>query len=371
MIGYERTALSEPIRTELPNPATLSPTITTYYFEREFEFSGDPNDTDTQLALRHLIDDGAVFYLNGEEVLRFNLPNGPLDSSTIASPSVNNATLSDIVPLPTQHLRSGTNRLAVEVHQASVASNDVVFGVELSLRKLLTPGIPGQPFRESDEEWIELYNRSPHRTIDLSVGNWAMPYDSASRRGPRSARSSIASWPPTRPISSTQHPELAGQVIGEFRGQLSNRDETIRLLDAQGNPADEVHYYDDGRWDHAADGGGSSLELVDPFADNAQPEAWSASIESDDSLWQTITYRDIVRPDGFTNGITSRYHELILGMLDAGVVLIDDISVIEDPDRAAIERIQNGQFETDALNQPPQHWRIRRKSRGGRRRRPG
>jgi hypothetical protein len=44
---------------------------------------------------------------------------------------------------------------------------------------------------------------------------------------------------------------------------------------------------------------------------------------------------------------------LILGLLDAGEVLLDDVSVIEDPAGAAIERMQNGAFENDAA-----HWRF-------------
>ncbi len=358
LIGYERSELPEPMRTELPNPVTIFPPITTYYFEHDFEYTGNPADQEAELAIRHLIDDGAVFYLNGHEILRFNLPAGPIDSGTTATPSVNNAEFSDAIPLGKEYLRQGTNRLSVEVHQASVASNDIAFGVELLTRKIVDPGIPAQPFEDSNEEWIELYNRSPVRAVDLS--GWrlddAVAFDFAP--GTQLAPQQYGLIVADAASFNETYPQLAAMVVGEFRGSLSNRDETLRLLDASGNPADEVHYFDEGRWSYAADGGGASLELVDAFADNGQPEAWSASHEADNSQWQTITYRDIVRPDGFTNNITTRYHELILGMLDAGIVLIDDVSVIEDPDRTAIQRVQNGQFESDSLQQQPAHWRI-------------
>ena len=81
------------------------------------------------------------------------------------------------------------------------------------------------------------------------------------------------------------------RVLGPFEGQLSNSGERLVLADADGNPADTVEYTDSGRWPESADGGGSSLELQDPEADNASPEAWAASDESQRSDWVLHTYR--------------------------------------------------------------------------------
>ena len=44
------------------------------------------------------------------------------------------------------------------------------------------------------------------------------------------------------------------------------------------------------------------------------------------------------------------YNEFLLGLLDAGVVMIDDVSVVENPDTdEARELIQNGTFESDEI----------------------
>ena len=51
-------------------------------------------------------------------------------------------------------------------------------------------------------------------------------------------------------------------------------------------------------------------------------------------------------------------NELVLGLLDAGVVLIDDVSVIEDPSGSPRELIQNGGFEGDALGGGADKWRL-------------
>src|SRR5207244_2170147 len=66
-----RTAHSTPPRNTQINPLPL---VT--YFRAALTFQANPPAT--SLKLRALIDDGAVFYLNGAEVLRLNMPGGPL-----------------------------------------------------------------------------------------------------------------------------------------------------------------------------------------------------------------------------------------------------------------------------------------------------
>merc|ERR1712224_1000479 len=58
------------------------------------------------------------------------------------------------------------------------------------------------------------------------------------------------------------------QVIGNFRNNLANEGELLRLEDQNGNLADEVNYKVGGDWPHWTNGDGSSLELIHPFADN-------------------------------------------------------------------------------------------------------
>ena len=62
-----------------------------YYFETEFNYN-DP-ETVTEMVIRHYIDDGAVFYLNGVEIGRYNMDPGPFTATTPANPGVGNATL--------------------------------------------------------------------------------------------------------------------------------------------------------------------------------------------------------------------------------------------------------------------------------------
>lgn len=109
---FFHTAASLPAAKNTP----LSPVRLTSYFRARFVFDGNANQT--RLAARLLIDDGAVIYLNGIEVARVNMPAGPISFSTLASAVVGDAEVGDVVWISPGSLNSGTNVLAVEVHQA-------------------------------------------------------------------------------------------------------------------------------------------------------------------------------------------------------------------------------------------------------------
>lgn len=140
-------------------------------------------------------------------------------------------------------------------------------------------------------------------------------------------------------------PASSSALVGDFKSGLADSGETITLLDACGNAVDTVRYEDGGRWPSSPDGGGASLELRDPRADNTAPEAWSASDEAKSSAWQTVTYEGVASPSSL--GPDGVYQEFILGLLDAGEVLIDDISVVENPAGSPAELISGGSFEGD------------------------
>ena len=327
----------------LPAPKNTPLTLgrTTYYFRTQFVFNGS---TDGQvLQLHPMVDDGAVFYLNGQEVFRENLPAGPVSYSTLASPGVSDATFTGPFPIPTANLVNGTNVLAVEVHQGSTNSTDIVFGTELLARVDTSPALP---YRDSPEAWLELYNRSA-KTADLSGWELDKGINFAFPPGTTMAPGSYLVVTGDTNYLRSLYPSTS--IIGNFTNKLSRHSDLIALKDGYKNPVNEVRYYDAGRWPGYADGGGSSLELRNPFADNTEPEAWAASDESVKSHWNTFTYRGVATADG---GPT-RWNEFVLGLLNSGEVLLDDISVIESPGSAPRELLQNGSFENGAAA-----WRI-------------
>jgi len=110
-------------------PLTLGPT--TFYFRTRFTNTDNP--TGAVLRLRPVIDDGAIFYLNGDEIFRLGMPAGAVSHGTFANRVTGNAEFEGPFEVPATGLRQGENVLAVEVHQANADSSDVVFGAELQL----------------------------------------------------------------------------------------------------------------------------------------------------------------------------------------------------------------------------------------------
>ncbi len=337
LLGFSTaTTLPTPLRT--PFVSTNAPTC---YFETDFELSAAQLATLGELRLEYAVDDGAAFYINGVELknLRIGLPPGPNLFTSNATVSVANATLSapkSIAPAGL-NLQAGLNRLSIEVHNQTPSGSDLICGARLSAISYLTPGQAAIPVTSDPEEWIELHHQG---STPRNLTGWKLtgaigfqfPPGTIMEPGgylviARNAALLKAKWP-----------ETAERILGDFSSSLGNAGARINLLDAAGNPADEVSYPATG----LADGGGSSLELRDPHSDNSLPSAWADSDETAKSSWQTFRYR---LPGSQKFGPTT-WNEMRVGMLDVGDCLIDELSVKANPDTAATEVIQNGNFET-------------------------
>ncbi|MEM7383338.1 MAG: lamin tail domain-containing protein, partial [Verrucomicrobiota bacterium] len=308
-----------------------------FYFYQVFQVEADPA-LFHDLALRLWFDDGVAVYLNGTEIHRENLPEGMLTEKTSALDELDQPQWQDLEGISAGLLQEGVNVLAVEVHQKFTLfkqSEDVAFGAELAGRTAIKEPIPATSHRESETEWVELFNGG-EESVDL-VG-WSLE-DGARYEFP----------------AGTTLPAGGYVVVDDLKGTLSNGGERLALIDAGGNTVDEVMYHDRGRWPREADGYGASLELRDPDADNRWAAAWAASDERGASEWQHYSYEGVAEEDGIG---TQLYHELVVGMLDAGELLLDDVQVIEDPEGAAVEFMQNGDFEKGTVGGAPDHWLI-------------
>lgn len=118
--------------TTVPFGADPTQKWTTTYFRTTFA-------VDSVCAMEHVRmqmarDDGAVVYLNGEEVYRVNLPEGPILYDTWAASTVGGlgeAALLDTWLDPADFV-AGTNTIAVEIHQADFDSSDIRFDLSLT-----------------------------------------------------------------------------------------------------------------------------------------------------------------------------------------------------------------------------------------------
>lgn len=106
------------------------------YFRKTFTIN-NAADYSGQLVLNLLRDDGAIVYLNGEEVVRSNMPEGLVDFQTLAATYVSGEEEGFFLSYstPANVLLEGENIIAVEIHQRNETSSDISFDLELiSLR---------------------------------------------------------------------------------------------------------------------------------------------------------------------------------------------------------------------------------------------
>jgi hypothetical protein len=210
------------------------PFVTTTYFETEFIFNGNLASVD-QLLLGHVIDDGAIFYLNGVEVLRYNMPSGAVTSGTFSSTSIESSYVGPI-SIPKSALVQGVNRLSVEVHQGATDSTDILFGAELFVATT-DPPAGTVAYAESGEEWIELYNRS---TSAVDLTGWALA-DAIDFTFPSGTILPAGGYLVVSNNAAALQAEYPGiAIVGNFDKSLSNSGDRIVLLAPDKNPADEV-----------------------------------------------------------------------------------------------------------------------------------
>jgi exopolysaccharide biosynthesis protein len=134
----------DPKNTEMPFDSTGGFPFPTYYFRTHFTM--DKVEAGTSLTFDVLLDDGAIFYLNGVEIYRLRMP----DSSTTvgyttlanafpcvdsAAPLYGNAACVDEFQISgdlMNNLKAGDNVLAVEAHNYNPRSPDITFGAALT-----------------------------------------------------------------------------------------------------------------------------------------------------------------------------------------------------------------------------------------------
>lgn len=183
LLYVENAALPAPKTT----PLTLGPT--TYYFRTTFDHPGPV--LGTRLVARVIVDDAAVVYLNGQEVLRVGFsPETPVTHGTLAERTVGNATIETFELDPTW-LRRGRNVVAVEVHQVSTGSSDIVWGMELELQPVAEPTTPGRP----NSIARSLPAIPPLVLNEVSVWNTRGPVDNLGEHEPWIELHHAAPWP--------------------------------------------------------------------------------------------------------------------------------------------------------------------------------
>ncbi|MDR3235788.1 MAG: CotH kinase family protein [Prevotellaceae bacterium] len=124
--GYGQT-----VNTTISYGGNGSNKYTTAYFRKIVTLDDTLNKNAFEIIVR--IDDGAVFYINGVEIYRYNLPTGDINYNTKAITAWGGAE-TVIFEVQKSWLKEGENVIAVEVHQAASTSSDLVFDLSLNYK---------------------------------------------------------------------------------------------------------------------------------------------------------------------------------------------------------------------------------------------
>jgi hypothetical protein len=185
VLGYDNgnnTLVQSVTNTVLALLGTNGSSIVTHYFRTSFDFTN--SGFVTGITFSNLIDDGAVFYLNGVEIYRENMPSGTITAGTYASSGTESTSFS-VVTRPAPSIVTGRNVLAVELHQNSSVPSDANMGAAVFVQISTNPPTPTSVVinevlannssvvemlfgtNSITPDWVELYNLSTG-PVDLS-----------------------------------------------------------------------------------------------------------------------------------------------------------------------------------------------------------
>lgn len=185
-----------------------------------------------------------------------------------------------------------------------------------------------------EEEFFELYNASG-QTVDLSGWRFAEGIDYTFPEGTR-----IDPW---GYLVMARNPGYLASAFGVSMdiilpftlGNLSNNGEDIVLLDSEGVQVDRVDFNDRFPWPVSPDGGGPSLECINPVLDNDTPANWRPAGQQG-FIWRYYTVTGPVMDD-----------QLALMLDGAGEFLVDQVSLKRTG--SDTELIADGGFESAGL----------------------
>ncbi|TAL04995.1 MAG: hypothetical protein EPO07_04345, partial [Verrucomicrobia bacterium] len=215
-------------------------------------------------------------------VVALNNPNGAgviYCTTNGSDPRVyySGAIATGVLTNPTPLTLSATTKLKTRVLNGGTwsALNEATFTVgELGLPLRITE-IMYNPIGGDAYEFLEMQNVG---ALPLNIGNfsfqgitYAFPINTVIQPGAVLLLANAAN--PAQ--FATRYPSAV--VFGYYGGNLSNGGERIAILDSNGNTVIAVHYDDEAGWPVSADGGGYSLEIIDPRGDPNAPSNWRAS----------------------------------------------------------------------------------------------
>lgn len=212
-----------------------------------------------------------------------------------------------------------------------------------------------------DDQYVELYNRG---SVAVNLGGWELS-DGVSFTFPSNTVIAADGYLVVARNAArlrTNYSNLtANNCLGDFNGRLAHSGERValRMPDTILNTnnagvvstnlihiaVNSVAYGTGGKWGQWSDGGGSSLELLDPNSNNRLSANWGDSDETTKSSWANIELTGVL--DNGANYETGIQHAQI-GIMDRGECLVDNVEVRDGTTGANL--VLNPDFETGVGN---------------------
>ncbi len=153
------------------------------------------------------------------------------------------------------------------------ANATVPFEGDIVINEIMYHPQVAEGVEEADYEYIELFNRG---SIAVNLNGWKFTDAILFTFGAVTIEPGDYVVVCKNEAIITEEYGISN-AVGNFDGRLENAGERIALSDDLDILVDEVDYGDSQPWDALADGAGSSLELMDPDADNLLFTLWKAS----------------------------------------------------------------------------------------------
>lgn len=298
--------------------------IESAYFRHVFTVSDISDMTELKINLKY--DDGAVIYINEQEVGRVHMPTGTVYYDTYANiDAVENATTT-IVGISPSVLNTGLNILAVEIHQNQANSSDISFDISLEATVTVTSGDPSEltltestqvnsrvldggtwsalnaaPFAVGDVAGSLRISEIMYHPQDLPIGDPNSEFIELTNIGPDPINLNLVKFTngvdfmlPSTELApdqyvvivrntaafNAQYPTFSGTIAGEYLGALDNDGDRIRFEDAVATTICDFKFKDG--WYDITDGGGFTLNVIDPV--NTDPNMYG-----DKDTWRAST----------------------------------------------------------------------------------
>jgi regulation of enolase protein 1 (concanavalin A-like superfamily) len=215
-------------------------------------------------------------------------------------------------------------------------ANAPILASDVAINELMYDPISGK----DDDQYVELYNRG---TNSINLAGWQLTGGVSFTFPTNVVLATNGFMVVARNLTNlvAKYPNLnATNAVGNFNNKLAHSGEYLALtMPAEHHitngiggtvtniiniVVNDLTYGTGGRWGQWANGGGSSLELIDPKSNNRLAANWADSDETQKSVWTNIEFTGVL-----DNG--ANYDPWIdyaqIGLLDVGECLVDNLEV--------------------------------------------